>query len=330
MCAESEAVAELIRELLDNSREVLVVSHVNPDGDALGTQLAFAAYLSDMGKNVFMVRDSDIPGKYAFLPGVDRIRPALSFLSDFAVDTAVILECPSLERIGSARRFVREDTRIVNIDHHQDGTRLGHVNWIDINSSSVGEMVYEYFLYVGYEISTTVADQLYTAILTDTGRFRYSSTSPRTMVIAGELMRAGADPRKICDQVYYNLRPSTMKLIGSVLSRIEFLQNDRFCLLSLTKEMLAETGAMESESEGLVDYTLFNLGVRAGALLKEVDSQNTRVSLRSHDDINVARIAARFGGGGHFNAAGCTIPLSLDKAKEQLLMCLAGSDDEER
>ncbi len=315
-----------IHELVQQSRKVLVVSHIDPDGDAVGTQLAFGKYLSDMGKDVCMVRDSAIPGKYNFLPQVDHIRPAASLAPEFTIDTAVILECPQVERIGSPHRFIQDDTRIINIDHHRNGVELGDVNWIDVNASSVGEMVYEYFLHVGYSINPAVAQQLYTAILTDTGRFRYSSTSPRTMSIAGELIRAGANPRKICDNVYYNLRPSAVKLLGKVLNGIEFYQNNRFCLLTLTNEMLTDTGADSSESEGLADFTLFNQGVRAGALLKEIDDCNTKVSLRSNNGLDVARIAAMYGGGGHINAAGCVIPLSLDKAKEELIRHLTEAD----
>jgi len=142
------------------------------------------------------------------------------------------------------------------------------------------------------------------------------------MNIAGQLIAAGADPQEICNHVYYNLPPSTMKLIGRVLNGIEFHCQGKLCILTLSRKMLAEAGADAAESDGLVDFTLYTKGVQTGALLKEIDSKTTKASLRSVDGINVSAIAARYGGGGHYNAAGCTMPYSLDKAKTQLLDCL--------
>jgi len=313
---------EAIKAIFEEGRKILVASHIDPDGDALGTQLAFAEYLKSLGKEVFLVRDNDIPFKYRFLAGVNEIPKVDSYREKGIFDTALILECPNIERIGRASELLNGAIRIVNIDHHRDNGLFGEVNWINSQSSSVGEMAVEYFERVGYEIGPAVAEQLYTAIMTDTGRFRYRSTLPRTMEIAGKLIASGADPQKICDYVYYNLQPSTMSLIGKVLNSIEFHHNGRLCLLRLTREMLAKTGADESESDGLVDYTLFNAGVVVGALLKEIDNRHTKVSFRSKDGINVAAIAGRYGGGGHFNASGCTINKSLEETRTELLKIL--------
>jgi len=319
---------DLVSDRLSKASRILIVSHVDPDGDAIGTQLAFGRYLRDMGKVVFMVRDSEIPAKYMFLPKVDTIVSAKSLTEDPAIDTALVLECPTLSRAGSATRFFKDNTTIVSIDHHKDSTDFGQVNWIDATASSVGEMAYEYFVHEGYDIPATIATQLYTAILTDTGRFRYSCTSPRTMTIAGDLIARGADPRTICDYVYYDLPPSTMLLTGKVLSSLEYYNDGTVCLLTLTNDMLAEASADPSESDGLVDFTLFTKGVTTGILLKEVDSSHTRVSLRSSDEIDVARIAASFGGGGHKNAAGCELPLPLGAAKQRIIEILQEAGDQ--
>ncbi len=265
------------------------------------------------------MREAVVPAKYRFLAGVDTVRDVSSYQEDLAVDTAVVLECPQRGRIGRASRFLTAQVKIINIDHHRDNQNFGHINWVNPGASSVGEMVYEYFLAIDYAIGPDVAEYLYTAILTDTGRFRFSSTSARTMAIAGELIAAGADPQRICDHAYYSLRPSTMKLIGKVLNTIEFADNGTVCLLTLTKDMLHECGADLSESEGLVDFTLFTEGVQAGVLLKESDAVETKVSLRSRNSVDVATLAAQFGGGGHPNASGCTIPLPLSQAKERLI-----------
>lgn len=313
-----------IRDLLQRSRRALVASHVDPDGDAIGAQLAFGAYLRSLGKEVFLVRDGEIPSKYRFLPHVDSISLYDDLPSGFAVDTAVILECPTVARVGRAASLLTDNVTIINIDHHYDSGNFGTVNWIDPTKSSVGEMSFELFVELGFSMPPEVASQLYTAILTDTGRFRFPSTSPRTMEIVGQLIAAGADPKKLTDDVYFRLTASTMKLMGAVLSTIEFHDADSLCLLTMTKQMLNEAKADQSESDGLVDFTLFCDTVVVGALLKEVDGRQTRVSLRSRDKVNVAEIAARFGGGGHFNASGCTLPWGIKEARNRLLEVLKG------
>lgn len=311
-----------IRDIVENARRVLVVSHIDPDGDALGSQLAFGQYLRDLDKEVVLVRDSDIPQKYRFLPDVDSIVPA-DAVSNSEFDVAVVLECPSIERVGSAQRFLRENTRVISIDHHRDSIDLGEVNWVNLGASSVGEMVFEYFTAVGYDFDSRVATHLYTAILTDTGRFRFESTTPRTMAIAGELIACGANPRTICNHVYFDLSPAAMLLTGRVLATMEFHAEGRVCTVVLTRTMLEECGAEPADSDGLVDFTLFTRGVVSGALIKELDGSSCKVSLRSSDGVNVAELASRFGGGGHFNAAGCTIQMPLETARVAVVEMLS-------
>jgi phosphoesterase RecJ-like protein len=316
-----------ITEAIKSAKRVLVASHIDPDGDSLGTQLAVAEYLKDLGKDVILMRDSEIPVKYTFLSNIEKIPNSDSFDKELQFDTAIILECPNITRIGKASGFINDNVNIINIDHHQDNNIFGQLNWINNTASSVGEMVYEYFKSIDYKISPNVAECLYVAILTDTGRFRYRSTSPRTLVIAGELIEAGADPQVICDNVYYNMKPSSMILIGKVLNGIKFYHDNKICLLELSNKMLEEAGAHRSESDGMVDFTLFNRGVIAGALIKEIDTNKYKVSLRSKNGINVAAIAAEYGGGGHFNAAGCSINLSLEETREAIIKKLSEAID---
>ena len=327
--SRSAAIAR-ISDLVERSRRVLVVSHIDPDGDALGSQLAFGEYLRLQGKDVFLLRDSDIPDKYAFLPGIEKVIKAESLADDFAVDTAVILECPNQQRVGSAMRFITDGVAVINIDHHPDARELGTVNWFETAASSVGEMLTEFFEATGADITPTMATCLYTAIVTDTGRFRFPATTERTMAIGGKLIRLGADPQAICDNVYYNMRPSTLRLTGRVLHEIEFHYDNRVCFLHLTDQMLKETGAESAESDGMVDYTMYSGTVRAGALFKETDGGATKVSMRSRDAIDVSAIAASFGGGGHRNAAGCRVEGDLAHAKSIILEKLQEAIDAER
>jgi phosphoesterase RecJ-like protein len=326
----TRVLIEQIREALDGSRRILVTSHIDPDGDAVGTQLAFGSHFKDTGKEVILLRDSEIPEKYLFLPDVDTIMPSQSCGDSLAIDAALVLECPTVKRMGSVSRFLKDGVTVVNIDHHRNGQNFADINWIDTSSSSVGEMAWEYFTQVGYKLTPAVAEQLYTAVLTDTGRFRYESTSPKTMRCAAELIAAGANPKEICDEVYYRLRPEVMKLTAMVLGSVEFHNSNRICVLRMTKDMLARSGARESDSEGLVDYTLFSRGVITGALLKEVNDTRTRVSFRSNNPVDVSRIAARFGGGGHYNASGCTLPWGMERAREQVIRLLVEADSGER
>jgi phosphoesterase RecJ-like protein len=326
--ADIRQVQAHIRDAITAAEKILVVSHVGPDGDSLGTQLAVARYLRLLSKEVFLVRDSEVPSKYRFLPGISEIPHIDNLPADFKVDTAVILECPTITRAGSVHKQIDDEVNTINIDHHIDNSFYGNINWIDSDSSSVGEMIYEYFQWVGYRIDSQTAELLYTAILTDTGRFRYESTSPRTMTIAGELIAAGANPRRICDEVYFGIPLSTMKLTGKVLSGIEFLHEGKIAVLQMTTVMLKESGADQSESDGLVDFTMRSAGVLAGVLLKEVDNQITKVSLRSSNGINVSQLAAKYGGGGHAKAAGCTLKMPLASAREEIIIQLKKACDE--
>lgn len=319
---DSCGVIDNIQQALSESRRILVVSHVDPDGDALGTQLAFVQYLRDIGKAAWAYTQPGIPDKYRFLQASESNGSENRCPDAGEIDTLLVLECPQLDRLGGAVRFLGNGTKVINIDHHPDNKLNADIFWLDPERSSVGEMVYEYFERVGYAISPVVAEQLYTAILTDTGRFRFSSTSPRTMQIVGELIRCGADPRKIVDAVYNNFTPEAMKLLGMVLGSIEFFDDDRICILSLTRAMLDESGARPEDSEGFVDHTLHGRGSICGALLKEIDSQTTKASLRSRDTVGVSQIATRYGGGGHHNAAGCVLNQSLIEAKKTVVDAL--------
>jgi phosphoesterase RecJ-like protein len=291
------AVFDEMAAVIDRAERILVVTHLDPDGDAIGTQIAVGDYLRDLGKQVYLVRESTIPTKYRFLEGTDDIVAVESLPDDFSVDTAVILECPHATRVGRAARYLTPDVSTINIDHHADSEPLGKVNWI------------------GYDLCPSTAEALYTAILTDTGRFRFSSTAPRTFQVAAELVRAGADPRKVCDAVYFNFPLSTLKLAGKVVNSVEFHHDGTICVLTMERRMLSDAGAHESESDGIVDNTLVCKGVVVGALFKEIDDGITKVSLRSRDRIDVAAVAGEFGGGGHRNAAGCTIDKPLAETR---------------
>jgi bifunctional oligoribonuclease and PAP phosphatase NrnA len=306
-------------EIIKESQSVLITSHEEPDGDSIGSQLALFQLITDLGKNGLILNRGTIPFKYRFLPDITLINDITKYASGRNFDLAIVLDCPGLARTGGAEKFVTPETVIINIDHHPDNQNFGTVNHVESEISSVGEMLAELFFEADIPIDQKTATWLYAAILTDTGRFRYQSTRRRTMEIAGRLIDAGANPRDICDNIYYSLPCSTLRLTGAVLSGISFFENGKVCLLQLEQSTLEKIGADLSEADGLTDFALFGQGVIVGGLLKGISGNRTKVSLRSRDALDVSRLAHKFGGGGHQNAAGFIIELPLEAARKVLL-----------
>ena len=310
--------AELF-EIIKSSQSVLISSHEEPDGDSIGSQLALLQLITNLGKNGLILNRGTIPFKYRFLPDIALINDITKYDGGMNFDLAIVLECPGLERTGGAEKLVTPETLIINIDHHPDNQDFGTVNYVDSEISSVGEMLAELFLEADIPIDQKTATWLYAAILTDTGRFRYGSTKRRTMEIAGRLIEAGANQRDICDNIYYSLPSSTLLLTGAVLSGISFFENGKICLLQLEQSTLEKNGADLSEADGLTDFSLFGHGVIVGGLLKEINGNRTKVSLRSRDSLDVSRLAHKYGGGGHHSAAGFMIELPLEAARKVVL-----------
>jgi phosphoesterase RecJ-like protein len=310
-------VIDRITGLISDSRSILVCGHSDPDGDSLGTALAFRRYLLSLGKDVTVVRSGEIPYKYSFMPDIENIVIPESVTSRF--DLAIYLECSNPSRAGDVSALCAQDAKIINIDHHPDNSGYGDVVWQDVGASSVGEMLFEIFEHVGYRPDEKGAIQLYAAILTDTGRFRFNSTTRRTMETAGRLIEYGANPRTICDKIYYSLKPSTLKLTGLLLHDMEYYEGERICLMFLTNDKLKKSGAGKDEIEGLVDFVLYGENTQLGGLLKEKNAGLTKISLRSRGNYDVSALAHKYNGGGHVNASGCEIRLPIKDATRQLL-----------
>ncbi len=311
--------AKAVEKVLSKARNILVTSHQDPDGDSVGSQMALIAYLQKKKKRILALNHGKMPNKYRFLDPKGVIREASEPLPDFVPDAAFVVECPSLRRIGCVQKLLRPETVIVNIDHHPKNEKFGRVNWLDARASAVGEMVYDFLVAARFKITPSVAEALYTAILTDTGRFRYSSTHPRTLEICARLMKLGANPQRITEEVYYRNSPSDLRLVARVLEGMELHRGNQICFLSIDNRILAETGARFEDTEGIVDYSLYLREVLVGVLFKELSPNKTKVSLRSQNGINISPIAKSFGGGGHPNASGCALALPLAEAKRTVL-----------
>lgn len=309
---------EAILEVLRRGERFLVCSHSRPDGDAVGSMLAMGMLLRAMGKRADLVTADRIPSIYRGLPHADDIRTAMRVHGPY--DAVILLECDSLER---TRLLGMEAFYLVNIDHHPTGRNFGHLNWIDQKAASVGELVYQLIQAAGVAITPEIATCIYTTVLTDTGSFCYGGTGASTFALAEELTRAGADPIRIAQEVYFSTSTSKLLLVGAALNNLK--REGRLAWLWVTHADMVRTCAAEEDCEGIVNYGLAISGVEVAAFFRELPEGEIRLSLRSKGKIDVAVIAARLGGGGHENAAGVTLEGPLAEAIDLILAALKTS-----
>ncbi len=302
------AILHAIRE----GERFLVCSHARPDGDAVGSMLALGMALQQMGKHADLVSADGIPAVYRKLPGVDAIQRMVRVRDRY--DAAILLECDGVER---TRLRGLEELFQINIDHHVTGQEFARLNWIDHRAVSVGEMVYRLAMATGARLTPEMATCLYTTVLTDTGGFCYGSVKESTFALARELVAAGAKPVAIAQQVYFSAPASKLLLLGAALRRLK--REGKLAWLWVTHDDMVRSCASEEDCEGIVNVALGIAGVDLAVFLRELPEGLVRLSLRSGGGVNVAAIAARLGGGGHENAAGCTLDGPLPRTLEVIL-----------
>jgi phosphoesterase RecJ-like protein len=307
--------AAAILEVLRKGDQFLVCSHSRPDGDAVGSMLAMGMLIEQMGKRADLVAADRIPTIYRGLPGAGNIRTAVRVHGPY--DAVILLEC---DGVGRARLRGLERFVLINIDHHISGRPYGNLNWIDCSAASVGELVHRLVRAAGATVTPEMATCLYTTVLTDTGGFCYGATNASTFELARELVVAGADPIAIAQEVCFSTQTSKILLLGAALATLT--REDRLAWLWVTHQDLVRTCAAEEDCEGIVNFALCISGVEAAAFLRDLPDHRVRLSLRSKGRINVAAIAERLGGGGHANAAGCTLDGPLPRALERILALL--------
>jgi len=303
---------DAILEMLRRGKRFLVCSHARPDGDAVGSMLALGMLIEQMGKHADMVMADQVPEIYRGLPGVKGIR--VTQIVHGPYDAAILLECDGLSRTGVSGL---EKLFLINIDHHASGHEYARLNWIDRDASSVGELVYRLIKATGAEITPEMAHCLYTAVLTDTGGFCYGAMQASTFGLAEELVRAGADPVQIAQDVYFSTPASKLLLLGVALSNLNC--EGRLAWLWVTDQDVMRAGANDEDCEGIVNFALCITGVEAAVFLRALPEGRIRIGLRSKGRVNVAAIAGRLGGGGHESAAGCTLEGPLEHAIEEIL-----------
>ncbi len=300
--------AEAIVMVLKTAEEIALTSHVNPDGDSIGSLLGLSIALSSLGKRIWAA----IPGKgllppqYKFMPGQDLLVPASSFPERPPVFVA--LDCGNIERLYSLKDKALNAGQFVNIDHHVDNTLFAKVNLIRPEASSTSEIVFGLLKQAEIHVRPEAALSFYVGLMTDSGRFQHDNTNPATFRAAAELVDLGAEPHRAAHEVYENQSLEYMRLIGRTLIGAGTIQDLQLVYSYVSQRDLAETGAVMEETEDLIDILRIARGTRIAVLMKELEDGQVRVSLRSADDVDIAWIARKHGGGGHARAAGFTSP----------------------
>ncbi len=300
MRSDRAAIIELIR----NRDDFLITSHINPDGDSIASQLALQRIFHLLGRKGTIVNSNEVPRIYRFLPGADSILVRQRH-STRPYSALFVLDCGHPSR-ASGFLSGRKAPTVVNIDHHVTNDRYGDLNWVEPRSSSTCEIIYEIARKAGVAIDTVLASLLYTGILTDTGSFRYSSTTARSMSIASRLLRHGIDPHTIAESVYENAEYESLRLLGRVLSRIGKSSDGRVSWVTFSHRDLGSL-SNPAETEEFVNYARSLDSSRIAVGFKEIKPGEVRISFRSKGAVDVSELASRYGGGGHRNAAGCTV-----------------------
>ncbi len=299
---------------IDQRSDFVLTSHARPDGDAIGSVLAAAQMLRELGKRADIVLSDGVPGIYHGLPTWETVQKKSRVQGGY--EAALILECDSVQRTGVAG--LDEGGRfLINIDHHTSAKPFGHVNWIDTRACATAEMIFELGKAAGVQITPEIATCLYTAVLTDTGSFCFQGTNEKTFALAQELVRAGADPARIGQRVYFANPESKMRLLGHALSSLR--RHGKLAWMHITQAQMTQCCAKEEDCEGLVNYALGIADVEVAIFFRELEGGRFRVSLRSKGAVDVAKVAARFGGGGHECASGCSLEGPLSAATELLM-----------
>lgn len=308
----SDAIAAILQVLRQGER-FLVCSHLHPDGDAVGSILAMGMLLKQMGKRAELVMADGIPLVYRRLPGAGALRHTLRLHGSY--DAVILLECDGLDRagLGGLEKFF-----LINIDHHVSGQAYAQLNWIDREAVSVGELVYKLIKTAAVKVTPAMATCLYTTVLTDTGGFCYGSLRASTFGLARELVQAGADPVAIARDLYFSSPMAKVLLLSAALGNLK--REGRLAWLWITHEDMVHSCAAEEDCEGIVNYAVGIAGVEAAVFLRELPDGRIRLSLRSKGKINAAAVAGRLGGGGHTNAAGCTLDGPMSHALDEIVM----------
>jgi len=309
---------EQIGQALRENQRFAVLSHVRPDGDALGSQLALGLSLKQLGKDVRIWNEDGMLEKYSFLPSANLLTKPPADPED--VDVAIALDTAIQNRLGTALPAVRSAKVWINIDHHPSNPGYGDLVQIDPKAPATGEILFELIKSEKLPIDAAIAENLYVAISTDTGSFQYPNTTARTLEIAAELIRAGVDVGRVSQLTYENYPRRRVELLRDLLGTMRFDANDRVASFSLSLATAKKLGVLPEDNEGLIDHLRAIRGVIVAVFFEELPDGKVRVSMRSKSEkVNVCAICEKFGGGGHVLAAGARVRGTLPEVEKKVL-----------
>ncbi len=315
-----------ITKVLQENNNFLITSHINLDGDGIGSELALYFILKKLHKKAIILNQNRLPKLYDFLPDSDKVH----YLEDNCInpkniDVVIALDCSNIKRIGKTYEIFKNIKTIINIDHHKSNENYGSLNYVDSSASSVGEIIYELINFIDSDLlDDKISTCLFTAIITDTGSFRYSNVSSKTFEIASHLTCHRIKPHLIANNIYNRNTYSGLKLLGEALLTLEINESGCVSWLTITRKMLNDTNANDEEIEGIIDIATTLNNVEISILFRETKDNKIKVSFRSKGNFDVNKFAGKFKGGGHPNAAGCLCSGKLDEIKENVLSELFG------
>ena len=314
----SAAKFEQIGEALRKNQSFAVLSHVRPDGDALGSQLALGVSLKKIGKDVRIWNEEGMLEKYSFLPNAKLLTKAPAEAED--VDVVVALDTAIQNRLGTTVAAIKSAKVWINIDHHPSNPGYGDIVYIDPHAPATGQILFELMTNQKLPIDPAIAENLYVAISTDTGSFQYPNTTARTFEIAAELVRAGVDVGRVSQSIYENYPRRRVELLRALLGTMRFDADDRIASFSLSMATAKKLGVLPEDNEGLIDHLRAIHGVTVAAFFEELPDGKVRVSMRSKNEkVNVCAICEKFGGGGHVLAAGARVKGTLAEVEKKIL-----------
>lgn len=304
-----------IIETLKNRDSFMLTTHMSPEGDAIGSTLALALALSSIGKRVTVNTADPVPHVLRFLPWSEKVHQVRTV--DGRFDAVIVLDCGDLERVGFLKKDNIPADILINIDHHKTNNSFGTINLVKEAVASA-DIVYTIIKKMGISVTPDIAACVYTAIMTETGSFRYTNTSAHTLKVAGEMIRYGADPAAIADNVFNRNSMGRINLLGRVLSTLKLSSDGKIAWIIVLEEMFRETGTTKEDTEDMINYPRSITGVEVAALFRQ-SGNDWKLSFRSNGRVDVALVSLEFGGGGHSMAAGCLLKGPLEEVREKVL-----------
>lgn len=311
-------IKKKISEIVRKNKSFLISTHVNPDPDAICSELALAEYLRALGKRVHIVNEADLVKRFDFFPGTKSIQ-SLKKVKELSYDAAFVLDCGDLDRIGKVTKLMDSRKPIVNIDHHITNDRFGTINLVDTTVSSTAELLFDFLKHVRFKFTKSLAVNLYCGIMTDTGSFRYENTTPKTHLAVAELLKFKINVNDLYNKIYETIPLGDLKAFTQILNRFETYSRGKIVCIELKKKWVERFSDDFDLRDAIFKFLRAIAGVEVIIILTEVKRDLTRVNFRSLNYVDVAKIAHSFDGGGHQRASGCVVNKNLSESKSILL-----------